>query len=175
MPYCPYCGKQVANDAIFCQYCGEKMPPLEPSRAYQTTNEPQAPTVTYQAQQIPPPSRSYNILLKSAGTTALLGVVGGFFLFGLGQIYVGRVGRGIALMLVGIFFKIFGILILLGSLFGGALISLYNPYLGAGVGVFGIIFIIVGNIGLWAWQAIDAYNLAKKYNNAIMQSGTPPW
>ena len=62
------------------------MPPLEPSRAYQTTNEPQAPTVTYQAQQIPPPSRSYNILLKSAGTTALLGVVGGFFLFGLGQI-----------------------------------------------------------------------------------------
>jgi hypothetical protein len=29
MPYCPKCGKEVKDDAVFCPYCGESMKPTE--------------------------------------------------------------------------------------------------------------------------------------------------
>jgi hypothetical protein len=29
MPYCPKCGKEVKDDAVFCPYCGETMKPQE--------------------------------------------------------------------------------------------------------------------------------------------------
>jgi hypothetical protein len=93
----------------------------------------------------------------------------------LGQIYVGRVARGIALLIAGILVKILGVMFLLPSIFIGALVGIFNPYLGAGFTIFWIIFIIGINVGLWAWQSFDAYKLAKKYNDSIMQSGNPPW
>ncbi len=29
MPYCPKCGKEVKDDAVFCPYCGESLKPQE--------------------------------------------------------------------------------------------------------------------------------------------------
>jgi hypothetical protein len=62
-----------------------------------------------------------------------------------------------------------------GSLMAGALIGIYNPYAGAGITVLWIVMIIAVNVGLWTWQALDAYNLTKKYNDSVMVSGAPPW
>ena len=95
---------------------------------------------------------------KDARFAALISGVGGIFTFGLGHLYVGRIGRGVAL-----FF--------LGSLLKMGLGWLY--YLRGGVGLI-VIFGIV-NVGLWIWQTYDAYALAKKYNTEVERTGTAPW
>jgi len=42
VPYCPKCGKEVKDDAVFCPYCGESMKPQEKvvyRRAHDEKNE----------------------------------------------------------------------------------------------------------------------------------------
>jgi hypothetical protein len=34
---------------------------------------------------------------------------------------------------------------------------------------------IIGVLGLLVWQVFDAYRLAKQYNEAVRQTGRPPW
>jgi len=98
---------------------------------------------------------------KSTGIAVLLSLLWS----GLGQLYVGRVGRGLALMMsqlilimAGAFFTVVGVL------FGG---------LGGGIG-FSVIF-YVALFALWAWNIFDAYKNANVYNDAMMQSGRRPW
>ena len=82
---------------------------------------------------------------KSEGLAAVLS----FLWVGLGQIYCGRIGRGLLMMviqaiLVGITFLSFGVLFFIPVIFA-------------------------------IWNIYDAYKLAKKYNAALMSSGKPPW
>lgn len=65
---------------------------------------------------------------------------------GLGQIYVGRIGGG------------------LGIMFGGIILALV-----------GWILLWIPLFVYWVWNVYDAFNLAKKYNQELARTGTPPW
>ncbi|MFQ6075527.1 MAG: hypothetical protein ACE5Z5_05265 [Candidatus Bathyarchaeia archaeon] len=68
------------------------------------------------------------------------------FWSGLGQIYVGRIGRGLGIMV------------------GGILLALFSW-----------ILLWIPLLIYWIWNIYDAYKLAKKYNQELMRTGTPPW
>jgi len=95
---------------------------------------------------------------KDASFAVLIAAVGGIFTFGLGHFYVGRIGRGLVLIIGGSLLKIG-----LGWLY----------YLRGGIGLI-VVFALL-NVGLWMWQAYDAYTLARKYNTALQQTGKAPW
>jgi len=79
---------------------------------------------------------------KDPGLAALIAAVGGLFgLFGLGHIYVGAIGKGIALMLLN------WILVFLGIITIPILI--------------GFIILII-DLLLYFYQIYDAYSIAKK-------------
>ena len=109
----------------------------------------------------PPPQQMIYIREKSAGIATLLS----FLWAGLGQLYAGRIGRGLALMLA-YFFMIFvgGFFVLTGLLFVG---------LDGAVGV-AVLFVVL-HLALWAWNIFDAYSLANEYNDALRASGRRPW
>jgi len=107
-----------------------------------------------------PPQMVY-IREKSAGISTLLS----FLWAGLGQLYVGRIGRGIALMLVHLVLVFNGIFfVIAGGLFGG---------LGGAVG--GAILFVVLLFVLWVWNIFDAHKLANEYNDSLRGSGRRPW
>jgi hypothetical protein len=106
---------------------------------------------------------------KSTGIAALLS----FLWAGLGQIYVGQIGRGLLMMIgyfliafTGVFFVLAGGLfgIFTGGFFGG---------LGGAIGGFVIFLAIM--IALWVFNIFDAYKLANEYNDAIKATGRRPW
>lgn len=127
MPFCPKCGKLVEQDAIYCPNCGALL-----------TQQPQPTQPTVPPYVPPRPVRG----AKNEWLAAVLSLL----LSGLGQIYVGRIRRG------------------LGILFGGIIIALLFPE-----DLFTLLLLIY-----WVWSAYDAYNLAKKHNQELMRTGNPP-
>ncbi|MDR0508712.1 MAG: hypothetical protein LBG63_02650 [Candidatus Methanoplasma sp.] len=98
---------------------------------------------------------------KSTGIAALLSILWA----GLGQIYVGRIGRGLALMLIHLMVVISSAFVAFaGLLFGG---------LGGAVGGGFMVFVLLAV--LWAWNIFDAYKQANKYNDSLRNSGRRPW
>lgn len=94
----------------------------------------------------------------------------GIGVFGIGHIYVGRIGRGLALIVISIAIHI--------PLVMGAL--LLFPMLLLSAAAFGALFIglvLLGlvNLGLWIWQGYDAYKLAKQFNAYVEEHGKAPW
>jgi TM2 domain-containing membrane protein YozV len=128
--FCPSCGKSVSDSS-------------SPSSTSSSVSE--YPNVV---RQLP---------YKSPGTAALLACVGGIFgLCGIGHMYVGKVGRGIAILVVGLF------------IFGPTLLGLSG-----GVAIFGIF--AFGYLILWIWQIFKARSLAKIFNESVKTSGKEPW
>ena len=35
--------------------------------------------------------------------------------------------------------------------------------------------ILIAYLVFWVWQIFDAHNLANQYNDALRQTGNPPW
>jgi TM2 domain-containing membrane protein YozV len=142
LPFCPNCGRAVNAADAFCPSCGYNL----------------------KAVSIPKPQPAVPLEHKSPGIAAVLALVPGFFgLMGIGHIYVGRLGRGIALLIVGI---------ILGFLSWGSFILGFVTF---GITfIFWIIFAIILFI-LWIWQTYDAYNLAKQFNRIVEETGRPPW
>jgi TM2 domain-containing membrane protein YozV len=108
----------------------------------------------------PPPQMIY-IREKSTGVAAVLSIVWA----GLGQVYVGKIGRGLALMIAYFFAVFIGLFsFITGGLLGGV----------AGA-VGGIVLVGVLYFSLWIWNVFDAYNLANEYNDSMRNSGRRPW
>jgi len=98
---------------------------------------------------------------KSTGIAALLSIVWA----GLGQIYVGKIARGIALMMIHlIMIGASAFFVVAGGLFGG---------LGGAIGM-GMIFFVLLFV-LWAWNIYDAHKLANEYNDSARGNGRRPW
>lgn len=160
----------------FCGNCGEKLDankdvvecPKCHSALHQHSEHTEAPS--HIVEQLP---------YKSPGTAALIAFVGGIFaLPGIGHIYVGKVGKGIAILILGVvltvltFVLIFSVLPFTMStdedtIVENASIGIWIPIISA---VFGIAYFV-----LFVWQIFNARNLAKKFNESVRKTGKEPW
>jgi len=94
---------------------------------------------------------------KSPGTSALIAFIGGIFgLPGIGHICVGKVGRGIGILLVGLVLYVLTI----------SFIYVFPPI--------ALIFSI-GYLILFIWQIFSARKLAKEFNELVRTTGKEPW
>lgn len=162
MPFCPSCGKEVSDGVSFCPNCGR---PLS------------------QAKQIPPPQSAVIVLAeqKNPGLAAVLAIVLGIFgIWGIGHIYVGKLTRGIVLLVVGILVVVIGFFgIFVGFAFGIPLGAVTGGPAGAlfaiGTLLVAFVVLVVAWIAGWIWQTYDAYKLAKQFNQHVRQTGSAPW
>jgi TM2 domain-containing membrane protein YozV len=131
--FCLKCGKENPEGAKFCTGCGS------------LTNIVSDPNTTpnhNNANQRP-------MQWKSEGTAMVITILFGIFgLGGIGHIYLGRVGKGIGILIVGI--------ILLTIAWAT----------------------IVGFIVLWIfaiWVIFNARSDTRKYNDELERTGKAPW
>lgn len=137
MSYCSRCGRPAKDGAQFCDQCGA---PLK--GGFQSYSYGNQATVSY--------------TYRKDEKEAILAVVLSVLIPGLGQMYCGKVGRGI------------GILLLLGLLSFVSLIPLFfimdpvdfnfTGFFALNVVVSVIVFII------YIWQIYDAYRCAEDHN-----------
>jgi len=146
MAFCENCGHAIRLGTKFCGSCGN--PITETETPIQGTN---------QSHSEPPPKQNVNsgkVLQrppewKSMGVTMVLTVVLGIFgLGGIGHLYLGKIIKGIVLLIVGIILAIIGWLT-----------------------IFGLIVLLAFAL----FVIYDAYRLCKRYNNDLEQTGRPPW
>ena len=93
------------------------------------------------------PNNSYNGSHPQEKNTGLALILS-FFIIGAGHLYVGKVTDGIVLFIAAVVMAVLGWLFLF-------------PY---------IISIII-----WIWALYDTNKKANEYNNALRQTGNPPW
>jgi|BEDMetMinimDraft_2_1075160.scaffolds.fasta_scaffold00388_5 hypothetical protein len=139
--FCPNCGREVREGSAFCPNCGFN---LSGPKGGSQVPPPPPP----QGTPPPPPPQS----TKSVKTAVLLSVV----YMGLGHIYVGRLTKGIPLLLVGL-----ALGFVTGKLFDSG-----NPVFLATLAVF---------FAVWIWSILDARKLAKEYNTSVLRTGRAPW
>ena len=146
MAFCENCGHVIRLGTKFCGSCGN--PITETATPIQDTNQSHAE---------PPPKQNVNsgkVLQrppewKSMGVTMVLTVVLGIFgLGGIGHLYLGKIIKGIVLLIVGIILAIIGWLT-----------------------IFGLIVLLAFAL----FVIYDSYRLCKRYNNDLEQTGKPPW
>ena len=134
--FCTNCGKQFLDSVNFCSGCGSPINSPPPNS---------------------PPPNNYNqyqkpMQWKNEGTVLLITVIFGIFGYGgIGHIYLGKIGKGIALLIVGTILLAISIILLFMM----------------------IPFIII----LWIfaiWVVFNARKDCRKYNDAMERTGRPP-
>lgn len=144
--FCPYCGANLGS----VQKGATKTVEYQPIVQQPSHSEPyQQPTTYYQPPQTYLPHKSEVVAL----------ILSWFVLPGLGQMYAGKIGRG------------------LGFLFGLLILSI-----GVGVGAFWLIWgalplfiiLILAIVAIQIWCVVDAYQTAAKFNKFVARIGRPP-
>lgn len=133
--YCKMCGERLPADAVTCEKCGHVI------------------EKDFKSQ---PNATGYMKPLKSKGIAAVLSII----FMGLGQIYTGKIAKGVVLAIIEAFCLSQEFVFVLALLAGDLTITMWAAYLGVT-----IVF-----IALWVWQVYDAYKLAKNYNESQKQS-----
>jgi TM2 domain-containing membrane protein YozV len=147
MEFCQSCGQQVSPEAPYCPSCGTS---LRRTTSYYSSRQPYTVGSVYAV-----PRKNPMIALS-------LGLILGFFgLWGFGQVYAGRVGKGIGFFLIGA---------IIGGLFWLSVILTVILIGYVGMVIFGILF-----VGGWLWQAFDAYNSAQEFNEIYAQPVRAQW
>lgn len=149
--FCPKCGApQEKQSESFCGKCGNKIynnnPCSKCNTQYTQGNNPNSNYV----RQRPLEWKSESITLI---LTIVLGILG---LGGIGHIYLGKIARGIGIMIVGFIILIIGV--------GLAMV---NP--------FAIIISVIILIPFGIWVIFDARDECRFYNDYLEQNGRSPW
>ena len=142
--FCGSCGTQLASKYSSCPNCGHVKTMYNPKPDSGNPNPyPGNPN------PLPPPQQQGG-LYKNPTTALILSLILGFLgICGIGQFYLGKVGRGAAILVVGFILAV----VVFGTSFWGAIAFL--PF--------------------WVWQAYDTHQLCKVYNNFVSQNGRAPW
>jgi len=140
--YCSGCGNKLYDDQAFCDKCGRQAGGSGGQQQWVIHREE-----------------------KSAGIAILLS----FLWAGAGQLYVGKIIRGIILLLVYILAPTVGYLLFILTLIMIDTYESMNAFF-AGWGI-----IIICFIAFWIWNMFDAYKLVKQYNEHLRATGNPPW
>ena len=143
---CPSCGHvkttfnpQQANSG-FCGSCGAAL------IGKSTTCMKCGYTKTKYNPMTPPQGALY----KNEGTGLILSIVLGLLgLNGIGQIYAGKVGRGIGIMI-------------------GSWVLIVVGVLTFGIG-------LIAYLAIFIWQIFDTKKLCREFNEYVSQNGRPPW
>jgi hypothetical protein len=103
---------------------------------------------------------------KSVGIALVLG----FFYAGLGHLYIGKLVRGLCIMMFNLALAVTLIMV--------SFLVLNNDYLtydeAGGLLLFLTLLTIPAFI-IWLWNLFDVNNLTKKYNDGLRRTGDPPW
>ena len=146
--YCRKCGKELNESAMYCNSCGTSID----RSGNDASSGSAAPQMPY-AQ-------------KNVGISLVLG----FFIPGLGHIYIGKLARGLSIMAGYILIEVLIILIWFSN---------FNiDYLDYDDVVRLVILILSLSIPAYAlsiWNLFDVNSLGKEYNDRIRKTGTPPW
>ena len=122
--FCSSCGAALIGKSTTCMKCGYT----------KTKFNPMAAGAQY----------------KNEGTGLILSILLGLLtICGIGQIYAGKVGKGIGILILG------WVLIIVGFATGGILLIAY--------------------LGVFIWQIFDTKKLCREYNEFVSQNGRPPW
>ena len=122
--FCSSCGAALIGKSTTCMKCGYT----------KTKFNPMAAGAQY----------------KNEGTGLILSILLGLLtICGIGQIYAGKVGKGIGILILG------WVLIVVGFATGGILLIAY--------------------LGIFIWQIFDTKKLCKEYNEFVSLNGRPPW
>ena len=143
---CPSCGHvkttfnpQQANSG-FCGSCGAAL------IGKSTTCMKCGYTKTKYNPMTPPQGALY----KNEGTGLVLSIVLVIFtICGIGQIYAGKVGRGIGIMI-------------------GSWVLIVVGVLTFGIG-------LIAYLAIFIWQIFDTKKLCREYNEFVSQNGRAPW
>ena len=150
MAFCDNCGHELRPSAKFCGSCGTPMPEEETAQ--------KKPKVKPVIKSEPKPKQNINsgkVLQrptewKSMGITIVLTVVLGLFgLGGIGHIYLGKIIKGIVILIVGIILLVVAIVTM-------------------GIGLIVLIPFAI-------WVVYDSWKLCKYYNSYLEETGRPPW
>lgn len=98
-----------------------------------------------------PPYNPY----KNPTTAVLIAAIGGIFgISGIGHMYVGKIMKGIIILIAGFILAAVGALTV-------------AMYIG--------IPLLIGYLALWIWQIFDARKLANQFNEYYQTNQRPPW
>ncbi|MDO5861998.1 MAG: zinc-ribbon domain-containing protein [Thermoplasmata archaeon] len=123
--YCTNCGREMPDGAKFCPECGSS-----------ATGGGEAPTST---------ATALMVNKKSDGLAVILS----FIIPGLGQLYLGKIDRGLAMLV------------------GGIALGLLSLWL---------LFPAIAYIVVWIYSMYDAYQVSEEYNRYLLEhNGQPPW
>jgi len=113
---------------------------------------------------------------KSEGITLVLSIVVGLLgIMGVGHIYLGRIRRGVIILIVGIIIwsGLFVPVVILGML-GELEEDSVDPT--AMIAMFGGFAVaIIAGLVLFIWQILNSRKLCKEYNEYIDKHGKSPW
>lgn len=162
----------------FCSNCGERL-----DENIKVDECPKCHSALHEhSKHMESPSRIVELLpYKSPGTTALIAFLGGIFgLPGIGHMYVGKVRRGIIILVSGfilyayLVYSVYTVTILspLGSIDVGN-DNLFSDFIIMMILI--LLAFIVGYFVLFVWQIFNARNLAKKFNQTVRTTGKEPW
>jgi glucan phosphoethanolaminetransferase (alkaline phosphatase superfamily) len=160
----------------FCSNCGER---LDSSVSIEECPKCHTPLHEHSKHIEPTPSVIEQLPYKSPGTAALIAFIGGIFaLPGIGHIYVGKVGRGIGILVLGLILYALTVISIfsVGFLAGFEQPNVASDSASAGLGAIAIMLVLsFVYIILFIWQIFNARKLAKKFNEAVKTTGKEPW
>lgn len=150
MPYCQNCGRQYNNER-FCPDCGADL-----GNSSSSTNNMESNRVVYSE--------------RNPGVAVLLS----FLIPGIGSLYAGKIGKGIAILLVNIASWIVGMLlaVLVAVVMTGG--ETTDAAVAAGTVIMFTIISVVPLVA-WVYSMFAAYADTKEYNEYLFAYGSPPW
>lgn len=164
----------MSSNPKFCSNCGQKLETNTESDECRNCHSP----IHEPRQEKTKPSVVQQLPYKSPGSTALIAFLGGIVgLAGIGHMYVGKVRRGITIL-------IGGILLFMVSIF--VLSALFTPtydtneyqatnHMWLYMLSFGLIPASIIYLIYFIWQILDARKFAKKFNESVRVAGKEPW
>ena len=134
--FCSNCGSSLTDKSASCPQCGHTKT---------TFNTPPSPNLS---------GTPHTLLYKSEGTALILAIILGLFgLNGIGHLYLGKISRGVGL--------------LIGS------IVLFWVGIATLIFVVGAVLLVIYFL-LFIWQIIDAKNQCRAYNEYVQANGKAP-
>ncbi len=149
--FCSQCGQPLAPAANFCRSCG--------ARVGEAQAQPPPPPRAPVRAAAPPGPKSMALVVVLAIIPALFGI------YGVGHMYVGRVGRGLIILFADWVIAVVGVALI---------VMAFLPEFPDSLVALAFVF-FVGTLALGIWQVFDAIRLAREWDRRVAQTGQRPW